>query len=535
VKPSKALMVVIVAALALASLLSCARRPTPTLQPTAVAPTETPQSTPTPVPTPTLRVPTPTPESGTLVVLVADSIDTLDPYRMVRVHPEGSIASHLWDTLTRLNADLQVEPSAAESWWMIGDCTWEFSLRPDVVFHDGERLDAETVRYSIERSQSLPGSTEAFAREVGLVKVEAVSDRIVRLTTLQPVPDLAYHLAFLEILPRGYYSTIGADQAASEPVGSGPYRLEDWTPGEQVTLASVPSYWRGTPRWSHIIFRSVPALQDRLSALSSGEASLVTDLAPIQAERWDVADTRLETVESTTRMLIGVHAAPDTPLADRRVRQALNYGVDVTQIAGEWLAGYGERYGSWVNPPDGNAALEPWPYDPDLARELLDEAGYADGLAVTLTTPSGAYYQDAAIAQSIAQQWGEIGVQVQVEEMDWAAYAERLLSEDVPALFLLAMNSRGNALQDVRNLAQDWPYNPTSWQDPLFEQQLQLAATTFDPQARAAVLDELQALAYDQAPWIWLWRPYRFYGVSQRLDWTPRRDGLVNLYEPQPR
>jgi peptide/nickel transport system substrate-binding protein len=529
-------MVLIVALLALNVLAGCGRREaTPTLQPTVVRPTEAPQSTPAPTPTRTVRAPMPTPESGTLVVLVADSIDTLDPYRMVRVHPEGSIASHLWDTLTRLNADLQVEPSAAESWWMIGDCTWEFALRPDVVFHDGERLDAQAVRFSIERSRSLPGSTEAFAREVDLASVEAVSDRIVRLTTRQPVPDLPYHLAFLEILPPAHYSAVEPERGADDPVGSGPYRLEDWTPGEQVTLAAVPSYWGGAPHWSRIVFRSVPNLQDRLSALSRGGASLVTDLAPIQAERWSAAETRLETVESTTRMLIGVHAAPGTPIADRRVRQALNYGVDVAQVVDEWLEGYGERYGSWVNPPGSNAALEPWPYDPELARELLAEAGYADGFQVTLTTASGAYYQDVAIAQSIAQQWGEIGIQVQVEEMDWAAYAERLLSEDVPALFLLALNSRGNALQDVRNLSPDWPYSPTSWQDPLFEQQLRLAATTFDPQARAAVLDELQALAYDQAPWVWLWRPYRFYGVSQRLDWTPRRDGLVNLYEPQPR
>ncbi|MFN2232158.1 MAG: ABC transporter substrate-binding protein [Anaerolineae bacterium] len=533
-KPSKALVAVLVAALVLGLLVGCARRrATPTVQPTAVEPTATPPSTPTPDPTPTLRVPMPTPEDETLVVLVADAVDSLDPYLMVRVHPEGSIASHLWDTLTRLNGDLQAEPYVAESWWMIGDCTWEFTLRPDVVFHDGERLDAEAVRYSVARSQSLPGSTESFAREVGLATVEVVSDRIVRLTTLRPVPDLPYHLAFLEILPPGHYSTVEPEQAGNDPVGSGPYRLEDWIPGKEVALAAVPSYWGGAPRWSRIVFRSVPDLQDRLSALSSGAASLVTDLPPIKADRWDVADTRLEAIESTTRMLIGMHAAPDTPLADRRVRRALNYGVDVAQVVDEWLEGYGERYGSWVNPPGNNPALVPWPYDPDLARELLADAGYADGLEITLTTPSGAYYQDAAIAQSIAQQWDEIGIQARVEVLDWGTYVERLLSEDVPSLFLLGMNSRGNALQDVRNLSQEWPYNPTGWQEPLFAQQLRLASTTFDPQARATALDELQALAYDEAPWIWLWRPYRFYGVSQYLDWTPRRDGLVNLYEPR--
>jgi peptide/nickel transport system substrate-binding protein len=535
VKFSRALAAVTMVLLMLVSLPGCGKkRATPTPRPTAVEETQVPESTPTTAPTPTVELPVPTAESDTLVVLVAHSIETLEPYRMVRVHPEGSIASHLWESLTWLNDDLQIEPHLAESWWMIGDCTWEFVLRPDVAFHNGERLDAQAVRFSIERSRSLSGSTETFAQDVGLAKVEVASDRIVRLTTLEPVPDLPYHLAFLEILPPGYYADLDRDEAGDVAVGSGPYRLEEWIPGQRVTLAAVSSYWGGTPRWSRIIFQAVPDLQGRLRALREQGPFVVTDLAPIKADRWDVAETRLETIESTTRMLVGMRATPGTPLADRRVRQALNYGVDVARVVDEWLEGYGQRYGSWVNPPDSNAALAPWPYDPDLARELLDEAGYANGFAVTLSTPNGAYYQDAAIAQSIARQWGEIGVQVEVEAVEWATYIEQLLSDGPPSLFLLAMNSRGSALQDVQNLSQAWPYSPTGWQDPLFEERLQLAIRTFDPQARAKSLDELQALAYGEAPWIWLWRQHRFYGVSQRLDWTPRRDGLVYLYEPRP-
>jgi peptide/nickel transport system substrate-binding protein len=452
---------------------------------------------------------------------------------MVRVHPEASIASHVWETLTWLNADLQIEPRLAQSWWMIDDCTWEFVLRPDVVFHNGERLDAQAVRFSVERARSLDGSTETFAQDTALVRVEAVSERIVRFTTATPVADLPYHLAFLEVLPPGHYAGVGEDQIAATPVGSGPYRVEAWLPGQQVSLVASTSYWGGAPVWSRIVFRSVPGLQERLQALGEQDLAVVTDLAPIRAERWDVAGTRLEVIEGTTRMLVGIRAEPGTPLADRRVRQALNYGVDVNQIAEEWLSGYADRYGSWVNPPHGSAALEPWPYDPDLARELLAEAGYASGFAVTLTVPDGAYYQDAAIAGSIAQQWEEIGAQVALEVIEWDAYAERLLSDEPPALYYLGMNSRGHAWQDVQNVSSSWPYAPGGWRDALFEQQLRLAMRTLDPQARAESLQELQALAYDEAPWVWLWRSYRFYGVSDRLEWTPRRDGLVCLYRPR--
>jgi peptide/nickel transport system substrate-binding protein len=534
VKRWKPLAAVALALLVLTLLPACGkRRATPTPQPTATEQTPVPEDTPTAVPTLTATLPVPTTESDTVVVLVADSIETMDPYRMVRVHPEGSIASHVWESLTWLNDDLEIDPHLAESWWMIDDCTWEFVLRPDVVFHNGEQLDAQAVRFSIERSRSLPGSTETFAQDVGLAKVEVPSDRIVRLTTREPVPDLPYHLAFLEILPPGHYAGLDTEQAGDAPVGSGPYRVDEWLPGQEVTLVAVPSYWGGAPRWARVVFRALPDLQGRLRGLREEELSVVTDLAPIKAERWDVAGTRLETIESVTRMLVGIRAVPDTPLADRRVRQALNYGVDVERVVDEWLEGYGDRYGSWVNPPGSSSALAPWPYDPDLARQLLEEAGYGDGFSATLSTPDGAYYQDAAIAQSIAQQWDEIGVQVELEVVEWGTYVEQLLSDDPPPLYLLAMNSRGHALQDVQNVSPAWPYNPGGWQDPLFEQQLQHAKRTFDPQARATSLDELQDLAYQEAPWIWLWRPYRFYGVSERLDWAPRRDGLVYLYEPR--
>jgi len=527
---TRKLLSLLVAMFLIAGLSSgCRKKATPTGSPaTPVTPTGSPG---TPIAMPMAQPSVPATETDTIVVLVAEAVDSLEPYRMVGVHPEGSIASHIWDALTWLNDDLEIEPHVAESWHRIDDLTWEFALRPDVTFHNGEPLDAEAVRFSIGRSGSLPGSTETFAGLVDLDRVIAVSDHVVRITTRQPTPDLPYHLAFLEILPPGHYLSVGPDQAGDVPVGSGPYRVGEWIPGQALTLEAVPAYWKGAPRWSRIVFRVAPNLQERLRALRT-KVQLVTDLAPIKAARWDLPGTRLETIESTTRMLVGIHSMPGTPLGDRRVRQALNYGLDVDRLVGEWLEGYGQRYGSWVNPPGNNSTLAPWPYDPDRSRELLTEAGYPDGFVTTLTTPNGAYYQDVALARSIAQQWAEIGVTVEVKVVEWAAYTERLLSDDPPPLFLLAMNSRGNALEDVRNLLPDWPYNPTGWHSLLFAQQLRLAARTFDPRARSALLHELQALAYDEAPWIWLWRQYCFYGVDQRLDWTPRRDGLVYLYEP---
>ena len=470
----------------------------------------------------------------TISVLIADEVTTLEPYRMVSVHPEGSLASHVWDTLTFLNDALQVEPHLAESWRLINNFTWEFTLRQGITFHNGELLNAEAVRFSIERAQSMLRSLETFTQDTHLERVDIVSDYVLRIITRQPVSNLPYHLTSLEILPPVYYSETGSDQLAVAPVGSGPYQVEQWAQGEALVLEAVPTYWKGAPAWPRLTLQTVPQAQDRLAALRDGEAALVTDLPPIQAAEWDSPNSRLEAIESTQRMFIGIRIEEESPLADKRVRQALNYGVNVEQIVDDWLEGYGERYGSWVNSPSNNLALAPWPYDPNLARALLAEAGYEEEFTTTLTlhTPVGVYYQDVAIAKTIAQQLGEIGITVEVETLDWDAYVRELLSDDTAPLFLLGLNSRGDGLEDVRNLSSAFAFNPTGWQNESFEEALRQAAKTFNENARARLLNEAQSIAYDEAPWIWLWRQYAFYGISQSLDWTPRRDGLVYLYEP---
>ncbi len=475
-------------------------------------------------------------EAAPTLILVADKINTLDPYQMVSLHPEGSVASHLWDTLTLLNDDLQIEPHLAESWRVVNNFTWEIKLRRDINFHNGEPVNAEAVRFSIERAQSTPGSLETFDRDVALEKVEIVDDYTLRLTSKQPVVNLPYHLAFLEILPPVYYSETNSDLLAVTPIGSGPYQLSEvWTPNETLVLEAVPTYWKGAPDLTRLIFETVPLPDKRLEALRLEEATLVTDLPPMPVDEWNSLNSKLEAIESTQRMFVGIHVEEESPLADKQVRQALNYGVNVEQIVEDWLEGYGEPYGSWVNPPANNPDLAPWPYDPDLARELLTEAGYGGGFTMTLRTPAGGYHNDAAIAEIMAQQLSELGITMQVDSVsNWGIYVRQLLTDDTADLFLLGLNSRGDGLEDVKNLSINFPFNPGGWQNESFEELLERGTNTFNEDSRNRHLNEAQAVAYEDAPWIWLWRPYDFYGVSQNLDWTPRRDGLVNLYKSTP-
>ncbi|MBI1876749.1 MAG: hypothetical protein HYR94_00645, partial [Chloroflexi bacterium] len=376
---------------------------------------------------------------------------------------------------------------------------------------NGEVLNAEAVRFSVERARSLPGSLETFVKDVDLDKVEIVDEYTLRFISRKVVANLPYHLAFLEILPPTYYSSTSPDQLATAPMGSGPYQVSNWTPGEKLVLEAMPTYWKGAPALPQLIFETAPLAAERLAALRAGKVSLVTDLPPTKVDQWNIPDSRIEAIESTQRVFIGLRVEPGSPLADKRVRQALNYGVNVEQIVDNALEGYGERYGSWVNPPANNPELKPWPYDPERARELLAQAGYQAGFTTTLRLPTDVYEQNIKIANAIAQQLGQIGVILEVETVARPTYSRQLLSGDIPPLFFLSLNSRGDGLED-ETLAQ--------------------AANTFNENSKTRLLNEAQAIAYDEAPWIWLWRSYDFYAISQAIEWSPRRDGLVYLYKP---
>jgi peptide/nickel transport system substrate-binding protein len=468
-----------------------------------------------------------------VTVYLADSVDTLEPYYMVDSHPDASVSVHLWDGLTRLNENLEVEPALAESWRLVNNFTWEFKLRPNVFFQNDEPFNAEAARYSINRSKSLPNSLETFSRDIDLKEVEVVDNLTIRLTTNQPLPNLPYYLAFLEMLPPAYYQETSLSQLAVAPRGTGPYRLSEETTDEQLVLEASPDYWGEKPVISKIIFKTAASPEERLAALEQDEFVLATDLPPIPADQWTMPNSKLEPVESTQRMLIGINVNAQPPLGNQLVRQALNYAIDVDQIAEDYLAGYGERYGSWINPPHHSQSLLPWPYDPERARELLAEAGYTDGFTTTLATPIGVYPNDFEIAKAVARQLEEVGIHAVVEQNEWPIFARRLLSENKPPLFLLGINSHGDALEDAKNLSTHFPFNPTEWENENFELAVNRASYALNDEVRARRLDEVQAIAYNEAPWIWLWRAYDFYGVSNGLNWTPRRDGVVNLYKPQ--
>lgn len=470
------------------------------------------------------------PVVNTITILLPRPVSTLDPYLMKTINPEDSLAAHIWDTLVWINDELVLEPRLASSWRLVNDTTWEFKLRPDVTFHNGQPFNAAAVKFSFERAAKMEGGLETLVNDVGLLHIEIVDDYTVQFVTAQPDASLPYQMANIEILPSDDYSS-GVENLTSTPVGSGPYRFERQEGDGSIILEANPDYWQGAPVITTLIFRPVADPDTRLKLLLTGEAQLATNLSVSQVAALNTEQTRAEIIESTRRLFVGIRFGLDSPVDDKQVRQALNYAIDVDSLVKEFAGGYGQRYGSWVNSPYQTATLTPWPYDPTKAKALLAEAGYTNGFEITLDTPVGRYEQDQAIAEAIAKQLALVGVQVKVQPYDWSKYVtEHLLPKKTSPLFLLSLASRGDGLTDVTNLSADFPFNPTMWQNAQFQDLVVKVKSTFNDTQRQTLLDQAQGIAYEESPWLWLWRPYDFYGVAVSLDWQPRADGLIYLY-----
>lgn len=318
-------------------------------------------------------------------------------------------------------------PGLAESWEMSEDGrTWTFHLREGVEFSGGYgELTSEDVAYSIARltaEDSRAGPASAMRRAIA--SVETPDERTVVVHLNFPDFELAqgYFGAAqqLGIVSKAYFDEVGEEQASTDPVGTGPYVLESATPGSEIVMTvreDVADHWRVVPEFETISFLVVPEESTRVAMLQTGEA----DIAPISFDSIPTvegAGLRIVSAEATWSPVVRFGGLiqtsedrynPDNPWAIREVRQALNYAVDKQTIIDELFQGQATIAAS-DTPVPAWSSIQPYPYDPELARQLLAEAGYPDGFDITLktfTTAPGA--ELPLMAEAVALYWQDIG------------------------------------------------------------------------------------------------------------------------------
>lgn len=456
--------------------------------------------------------------AGELVVGLRADPESLDPYFVY--HPSGfAVMEALYDSLLMADEQGDIAPHLASGWDVVDDVTIDFTLRTDVVFHDGRPFDGRAVQYSIERVLDPDLQSGLRSDYEAIDRVEVLTPHRVRLHLTRPDSSLLWRLTELAIVaPRR-----DGDPSASEVVGTGPFRLVERVRDRHVIVEANPRYFEGAkpgPGVSRVVFRVIPEDSTRVAELRTGGVHLVeqvpVDMTPL------VLRSGMKTVPADTgRFFVAWFAADQGgPLADPRVRRALNYAVDAEAAIRFMLQGYA----SPIAAPFAEATLgfdgsiSPYPYDPARAKQLLAEAGYEDGFSLTLDTTANR----ATEAQLVAGLLKEIGVDVTVRPLEASVFNTNWTTKTTGDLILASWGGAGDPQRYLELLVKSDGFL-SRYANPQADELLEKSGAELDPVRRRELLRALQRVLRDDPPALYLWSAADIYGVSPLVQgWRPR-------------
>jgi len=488
------------------------------------------------------------PPDDNLVVGISADASSFDP-AVISSRDNSNIAKHIFGTLYEVDSEGQIVPQMAESYTEAADgLSYTYKLKPGLTCEDGEPLTAEDVAYSFNRAadpaNAFTGNTPGFVfSSIGFKGAEVVSDLEVKVNLAQKNPVSFGLIAEVFLHCKDSYEKLSLEDAASKPVASGSYRLASWDRGSQIVLEKIKD--PGT--FKTITWRIIPEASTRSAELIAGNVDIITNVSPDQVDAINNSgNAEVKKVQGTRRIYVGFNQREDfakTPggaaIQKSDVRRALQYAVDVPAICSQLLNFECTRATGLVNAPNDNKSLTPYPYDPAMAEKLLDEAGYprgADGtrFEINMQAPRGRYLNDANVALAIGQYLSDIGVKTNVDLMEWSSVYVPLISKHDagPMFFLGSGGATWSALYDMTDLSTvDAGTNYTGWANPEWFDGWKEIAAAKSPEEERAVVDRMLKVFYDDPPWLMLYFQPDFYGVSKRVDFTPRRDEKVYLFD----
>jgi peptide/nickel transport system substrate-binding protein len=458
-----------------------------------------------------------------------------DPHACTDSSDVLSVFSALFDALVRRNDAGGYEPALATHWTVSDDArTYRFTLRDGVRFHDGTICDADAVRFCLERMArpdmgATLGAPGVYAQYLAGMTVEVLGPLDLSLTLAKPIADL------FDILVYGHIVSPKAIEAAGEElparaVGTGPYRLESYQPGEKLTVRACPGHFAEPPAYDQIIWIRGETAAVRLEQLRGGQADIANALD--HAEGDAPGFTRKTYLAPTA--IIFMFNAQNGPGADPRLRRALNLAIDRAALVQEVLHGAGQPLHGFVSPVHVGADPDApnLPRDLPEARRLLAEAGYGDGLTLQLFCPTRLPDEAQELAAAVERQLAEVGLRFQIHlEADRTRYANQVRLKQIHDLCVFDSSpmSAFRVLHekiDSRVKGSWWE----GYENREVEALIDRARRTVDPMARAALHRQSFRLLQQDPPWLYLYLHHRTIALrGAHPNWTMRTDGVLDV------
>jgi peptide/nickel transport system substrate-binding protein len=468
-------------------------------------------------------------EAASITIALGQEPAGLDP-QLFDSGFERAVNDNVYESLlTRApDGELTADGLAAAMPEQIEDDVWQFTLREGITWHNGDPFTAEDVAVSVNRIIDPDFASEQGSFFGTITGAEAVDDLTVNVTTNGPDPVLPSRMYWMKIVSA---TASQEPDFADNPMGTGPYTFVEWARGDHITIEKNPDYWGDNPsNIETVTYNFVPESATRLSGLLSDQYQLAPNLLPEDTE----AAPKFESVRGLEHAMIVLNETGGLT-EDPDVRRALYYAIDRESLVTDLFQGYATIEPCQPMDPAWfgfHPGLEPFPYDPDEARSLLDEAG-ATGEEIELVGTAGRWLKDREVIEAVANFWREVGMDVNVRIFELGEYNNRLFhgGENIPdSIFVSSSNEIFDADRNLSAYLQP-NFLGGANDNKHMEDLLITARTETDEAQRQSLYEEALEISCNDAYLLNLYNNEDIYGMAANLEWTPRVDAKMLVKE----
>jgi len=483
-------------------------------------------------------------------------VTSADPH--VHQAQNRNVWLHVYEPLVKQDANLRAIPGLARGWRSTDPLTWVFTLRPNVVFHDGSAFDAEDVKASIERARNVTGPRTLKSYLKDIQSITVVDPLTVQIKTAVPAPATPDALSLVAMLPKEVALAATEDSFAQgkSAVGTGPYKFSEWTRGQRVVLVRNEKYWGGVEPWNKVIFEFLLKEPSRASALLSGSVDAINGATAGIVEALGRND-KLDHASITSYMLNylyfdmrpnvqfvtdanGKPISPN-PFLNLKVRQAISLAINRDLIAKRVMKGDSVPTAQAV--PEGyfgfDPALKPVAADPARAKALLAEAGIPQGFNLTIHCTNDRYLNDAKVCEAIGQMLTQVGIKTSIQTLPFSVLQPRLINAPKPdqevSMAMIGFGALfGDSLQSLMavNMSRDdkrgtGANNYGRYSNPQVDGLLGKANETLSSSEREELQRKAMHIVGDETAYLPLQHIKASFAYRKGLTVTPRGDGFI--------
>ena len=478
------------------------------------------------------NVDTGTEEGGDLVLAVLSDASSLDPAGSNDV-PSSVVQANIYETLVNRDEDNTIIEGLATKWIPIDDSTYEFTLREDVKFHDGEIFNADAVKANLERILDAKVASPRYFLFEMISDIEVIDEHTVRITTEYPFAPLLAHLshnggsmASPKSIEADYAAMEDGDDPGSvisnEPVGTGFFKFESWKPGEEIKLVKNDDYWGDKVHLDSVAFRVIPESPTRNADLERGFVHITEPVQPIEVQGINDGDFgSVLQKPSSSLSYIGFNTEKE-PFNNPKVRQAISMMVDKDEMISGVYEGFGiPAIGPLAPGIFGfNEDTKPLSYNVEEAKKLMKEAGLEDGFKTSVWTNDNPQRADMAVI--LQDSLKELNIDVKIEQMEFGTYLEKTAQGEHDMFILGWSNPTGDADYGMYALFHSSqkgdPGNRSFYENTDVDKLLEEGRREADPDARLKIYTEAQEHLIEDAPMIYIHHQEYLVGLSDEIE-----------------